>query len=165
MEFPGRPKVREKMILVKNDMESRHHVVLKLLAYCLYHDPRLVIEKGVDMHYKPDLVIPGDHGVPELWIDCGKIAVRKVDNLTRKLKAGRFIILKENKRELNEFRKVIEKKVENPDGVEYLAFENGFVQGIAENLARTNEVTVYPIMENTIGFALNDMVFESSLCR
>lgn len=164
-ELPGAPKIREKMILVKSDLESREHVVMKLLAYLLFYDPRLKIEKSVDMHYKPDLVIPGDHGVPELWIDCGKIALKKVDSLSRKLKTSRLIIVKETRRDLHNFRLTIDKKVENADRVEYLAFEDGFVQGIASSLQRTNEVTMYPVMENVIGLALNQEVFESALYR
>lgn len=164
-EMPGRPKVREKLILVKDITESRIHVVMKLLAYMVFYDPRLVIEKSIDMHYKPDLVIPGDHGVPELWIDCGQIALRKVDALSRKLKTSRLIMVKETKREMESFRKLIDKKIENAFHVEYLAFEPGFVSGIAENLQRTNEVTLYEVMENVVGVALNEHVFESMLYR
>jgi uncharacterized protein YaeQ len=164
-ERPRAPKIREKMILVKNDLESREHVVMKLMAYLLFYDPRLKIETGIDMHYKPDLVIPGDHGVPELWIDCGKIAVRKVDSLARKLKTTRVIILKETKREMESFRSVIEKKVEHADRIEYLAFEPGFISGICDHVERTNEVTLYDVMENVIGLALNEDVFESTLYR
>ncbi len=153
------------MIVVKDITESHAHVVMKLLAFLLYYDPRLVIEKSVDMHYKPDLVIPGDHGVPELWIDCGKIALKKVDTLSRKLKTSRLVIIKENKREMESFRKLIDKKVEHALRVEYLAFEPGFVTAIGENLKRTNEVMLYEVMENVIGVALNDQVFESTLYR
>lgn len=157
--------VRKKIILVKNDLELRAHVVLKLLSYMLFYDPRLQIEMNIGMHYKPDLVIPGDHGVPELWIDCGQIALKKVDSLSIKLKATRICLVKETKREMESFRKVIEKKVDYPEKLEYLAFENGFVTGLADALARTNEVTLYEIMENVIGVALNDEIFESALFR
>lgn len=164
-EFPDKPKVHEKMILVKTDLESHSHVVMKMLSYLIFYDPRLVIEKSIDMHYKPDLVIPGDHGVPELWIDCGKIALKKVDTLSRKLKTSRLIVVKENQREMESFRKLIDKKVENAFHVEYLAFEPGFVTAIGENLKRTNQVMMYEVMENVIGVALNDEVFESTLYR
>ncbi|MFA6601234.1 MAG: hypothetical protein WCU74_09540, partial [Candidatus Omnitrophota bacterium] len=80
------PKVQKKLILVKSDLELHAHVIMKLLGYVLYYDPELKIEASVDMHYMPDLVIPGDHGVPRLWIDCGKIAIRKVESLAQKLR-------------------------------------------------------------------------------
>jgi uncharacterized protein YaeQ len=159
------PKLREKLILVKNDLERREHIVLKLLAYLLFYEPGLKIEQGIDMHYKPDLVVPGDYGVPSLWIDCGQIAVRKVESLAMKLKTTRLVILKETKREMDVFRKVIEKKVKYFERIEYLSFEKGFVSGVGASLKRTNEITLYDVMENVIGLAVNEEIFESELYR
>lgn len=159
------PGVREKLILVKEDLELREHVVMKMLAYLIFYDPRLKIEFSVDMHYKPDLVIPGEHGVPELWIDCGQVALKKVESLAQKLKTTRLIVVKPTKRELDSFRKVVDKKVQYAARVEYLSFEPGFVSGIAGALERKNEVTLYPVMENVIGVALNEEIFESALYR
>jgi len=164
-EFSTSGDVKKKLVLVKNDLESRTHVTLKLLAFMLFYDPRLQVETSAGMHYKPDLMIPGEHGVPELWIDCGKIALRKVDSLSGKLRASRVIFVKETKRELDVFRQLIEKKVEHFARLEYLAFEKGFVAGIAEALARGNEMTLYEAAENAIGVALNAEVFESMLYR
>src|SRR4051812_32320210 len=92
-------KVREKLILVKADSELRAHIVLKLLAYLLFYEPELKIEIGVEMHYKPDLVVPGDYGIPKMWIDCGQISIRKAGSLATKLKTTRIIIVKETQRE------------------------------------------------------------------
>ncbi len=159
------PKIRhEKIILVKEITELRNHVVLKLLAYILFHDPELKVEVSADMHYKPDLLIPGEH-TPKLWIDCGKVTLRKVESLAGKLRNTRVIFLKETKRELDTFRKLVEKKVENTGQLEYLAFEPGFIASLANALARTNHVTLYEIMPEVIGVALNDEVFESTLYR
>lgn len=157
--------VDEKLILVKSDLELRTHIVLKLLSYILFYDPQLKIEASASMHYKPDLLIPGDHSLPKLWIDCGKIAVRKVESLSEKLRHSRIVIVKESKSELEKFRKVIEKKVEHANRIEYLAFEPGFVGNIADSLARTNHLTLYSVADNVIGIALNDEVFESTLYR
>lgn len=163
--MPGMPAVKKKMILVKGETESPEHIAMKLVAYLLYYDPRLIIEKSVDMHYKPDLVIMGDHGLPELWIDCGQIAVKKVESLAGKLKSSRFIVIKETKREMESFRKIIEHKVSNFESVEYLSFEPGFIAGVGAALERKNQITLYSVMENVIGLALNDQVFESILYR
>ena len=166
-EFSTSGDVKKKLILVKNDLESRAHVAMKLLAYMLFYDPRLQVETSAGMHYKPDLMIPGGHGdgVPELWIDCGKIALRKVESLSGKLRASRFILVKETKRELETFKQLIEKKVEHSTRLEYLGFEKGFVARFSEALARGNEVTLYEAAENAIGVALNAEVFESGVYR
>jgi len=151
------------MILVKEDSELREHVVLKMLAYILFYDPKLQIEVDVGMHYKPDLVVTGDRGEPLLWIDCGYVSILKAQNVTKKMRRGRLIFLKTTEAELKQFKSLLQKKADDVQGVEFLAFENGFVSGIAAALNRTNQVTLYPISESAIGVALNDLVFESNL--
>ncbi len=156
---------QQKIILVKDYCELRNHVVMKLLAYLIYYTPELKVEVSAEMHYKPDLMIPGDHGVPQFWVDCGKIALKKVDALASKLKNTRIVIVKENKREMESFKKLVEKKIESSARLEFLSFEPGFVVSLANALARTNHITLYEVIENVIGIALNDEVFESTLYR
>ncbi len=158
------PKIdHKKIIFVKAEGELRNHVVLKLLAYLLYYHPEMKIDVSADMHYKPDLFIPGEHNVPQLWIDCGKIALRKVESLAGKLKHTRVIFIKETKRELDVFKKLVGRKVEEGSRLEFLAFEPGFVSSLANALERTNHLTLYEVMENVIGIAMNDQIFESTL--
>jgi len=158
------PKIpHEKLILVKEMHELRNHVVLKLLAYCLFHTPGLKIEVSAGMHYKPDLMVPGDHGVPQVWIDCGQVALRKVENLAQKLRTTKVIFVKETARELETFKKLVVKKVEHADRLAFLAFETGFAAALASALQRTNHFTLYDVAENVIGVAMNDEVFESAL--
>ncbi|MBI4970398.1 MAG: YaeQ family protein [Candidatus Omnitrophica bacterium] len=160
------PKINhKKIVLVKDEVELRNHVVLKLLAYVLFYDPELKVDVSADMHYQPDLIIPGDHGVPKLWIDCGKVTLKKVESLAAKLRHTRVIFVKETERELGIFKKLLEKKVEYFERLEYLAFDAGFVESVANALERTNHFTLYDVMENVIGIALNDQTFESTLFR
>ncbi len=159
------PKVRRKLILVKNDSEGREHVVLKLLAYCLFYDERLRVEPDLGMHYRPDLAIQGEHDVPEVWIDCGQIALEKAEKLSRKLRATRLIFIKESVQELTRFKATLDKKVEYANRIEYLAFDSGVIEQIALQLSRSNEWTLYDIDENTIGITFGDNVFETHLHR
>jgi dihydrodipicolinate synthase/N-acetylneuraminate lyase len=117
------------------------------------------------MHYRPDLVIPGDHGIPEHWIDCGKVAVRKVDRLASKLKTTKIVIVKETAGELAQFRRLIDKKVERSDRIEYLGFDPDFIRSLADTMAKMNDVTLYDVMENVVGVAMNGEVFETTLHR
>jgi uncharacterized protein YaeQ len=157
------PGVRQKLILVKDELEQRAHVVMKLMSFLLFFDPRLKIETDVGMHYKPDLAVLRDDGIPELWIDCGKIALRKVESLAFKLRRTRIVLVKETRAEMERFKKLIDKKVEYGERVQYLSFDPGFISGIAGSLARMNQVTLYEVTPGVIGLALNDQVFESAL--
>lgn len=161
------PKIppQTKLILVKDVCELRAHIVMKLLAYLLYYTPELKVEISAGMHYKPDLMIPGDHGVPKLWIDCGQVAAKKIEVLSKKLKNSRVIFIKATERELYVFKKMVDKKIDQPERLEFLAFEAGFVESLGNALQRTNHITLYEVMENVIGIALNDEIFESTLYR
>lgn len=158
-------KFHKKLILVKGDVETRAHVVLKLLAYILFYDERLQVEIDLGFHYKPDLAIPGAGYEPDLWVDCGYVSPAKVESLARKLKRARLVFIKSSEAELKQFKKLVQRRVDAFERLEFLAFEAGFVEKLAEALARSNHVAVYPIPENAIGVALNDEVFESNLYR
>lgn len=159
------PKVRRKLILVKNDSEGREHVVLKLLAYCLFYDERLRVEPDLGMHYRPDLAVQGEHDVPEVWIDCGQIGLEKAEKLSRKLRSTRLVFIKESVQELTRFKATMDKKVEYANRIEYLAFDSGVIEQIAAQLGRSNEWTLYDIDENTIGITFGDHIFETHLHR
>ncbi|MBU3759394.1 MAG: YaeQ family protein, partial [Candidatus Omnitrophica bacterium] len=138
-------KIRKKMIFVKAEGEKREHVVLKVLAYMLFFEPELKVEVDIGMHYKPDLVVmaPGEH-VPSVWIDCGQVTILKVQSLARKLKHSRIIFMKQTQRELQQFKKLIERKVEDESRIECIAFDEGFVPEVAQSLERTNQAVIYP---------------------
>lgn len=159
------PKVRKKMILVKKETELREHVVLKLLSYVLYYHPRLQIEVPVNMHYKPDLAVAGEHGIPELWIDCGHVGIAKVESLARKLRTTRIVFVKTSRRELDQFKALVGKKVDRTGQIEYLAFDENAVRGFARALRKNNELIFYWQAEDVLGWVLNEEAFESSLYR
>ncbi len=152
---------RKKLILVKTDSETRFHIILKVLGYILFYDPRLRVEVPVGMTYKPDLVIEDETGKPELWIDCGYVPVKKASSLPKKLKNTRIVLIKKTRREMENFRNLLKDRVEGH--LEFLAFDPGFVEEAAEALRRINLVTLYEVMENVIGVTLNDRVLETTL--
>ncbi|MBN1688375.1 MAG: YaeQ family protein [Candidatus Omnitrophica bacterium] len=155
---------KKKMVFVKSSSETQGHVILKLLGYMLFYHPDLRVEAKVGMHYKPDLALDGDGGVPSLWIDCGYIALKKAEKLAHQLKRTRFVIIKKTNREIENFKKLVDKRFEDST-VEYLAFEPAFVDRLAGALRRINEVTIYPVMDNAIGVVFNEELFESQVFR
>lgn len=157
------PRFKKKMILFKEEQETREHVVLKLLSYVLFYDPALKIEVGIGAHYKPDLVIEGDHGVPVLWIDCGQVTLRKFDAIVTKYRKTRILIVKSEKRETEAFRKLALKRNEEVSQAQFVYFNKGFVQALADSLDRSNDVVQWNVTETDIGIALGEQVFESTV--
>jgi uncharacterized protein YaeQ len=93
-----------KIVLELRDGESMQHIVLKILAMALFHDPKLLIEPTMDDEdrFKPDLLIRSDDGRPATWIECGQCRVQKLDKVTFKHYDARFFVVKRYEREARE---------------------------------------------------------------
>lgn len=82
-----------RIILRKGRMESKLHIVLKVLAYCYFWERNLTIEPRFRLkRYKPDLIswrkpeIPTkEELIPDLWIECKHVKLKKLIKLSRVL--------------------------------------------------------------------------------
>ncbi len=134
---------REKLVIAAWKGEMTWHITLKLLGYVLYFEERPRIEESVQWHYKPDLFARDEAtGKIKLWIDCGNIAVRKIDRVATKIGAERFVILRRNVDEGRRLKDAMEGKVKHIERVLVIAFDDGLVDGLANHLDRTNDFAV-----------------------
>ncbi|MFX0207029.1 MAG: hypothetical protein ACFFDT_13660, partial [Candidatus Hodarchaeota archaeon] len=82
-----------RIILKKGRMESKLHIILKILAYCYFWDKNLVIEPLTRVNrFRPDLIawtkseIPTEEKpIPDLWIECKQVKLKKLEKLSRLL--------------------------------------------------------------------------------
>ncbi|MFX1506877.1 MAG: hypothetical protein ACFFDC_12305 [Promethearchaeota archaeon] len=80
-----------RIILRKGRMESKLHIILKILAYCYFWDRNLVIEPFTRVNrFRPDLIawtkseIPTEEKpIPDLWIECKQVKLKKLERLSR----------------------------------------------------------------------------------
>ncbi|MHA2203659.1 MAG: hypothetical protein ACW991_08210 [Candidatus Hodarchaeales archaeon] len=88
-----------RIILRKGRMESKLHIILKVLAYCYFWDKNLIIEPHFRLNrFKPDLIswrkpeIPTKEKlIPELWIECKQVKLKKLKKLSRALPLSQII--------------------------------------------------------------------------
>ncbi|MFW9904583.1 MAG: hypothetical protein ACFFFH_09645 [Candidatus Thorarchaeota archaeon] len=88
-----------RLILQKGRMESKQHIILKILAFCYFWDRNLVIEPHFRLNrFKPDLIawrnseIPTqEKQVPDLWIECKHVKLKKLRKLSRMLPFSRIV--------------------------------------------------------------------------
>lgn len=133
----------EKIVVEKRGGESPRHILQKLLAYLLFADwkPRIEIKVWDDKReYRPDVVAFNEAGDLTLWVDCGQIAVKKVDDLTRRLPHARIVIVKINRHELEGYAREARKKVKRIERVEFLAFDDEFLARLENVLVHLNAV-------------------------
>jgi uncharacterized protein YaeQ len=130
----------EKLVIAAWKGEMVWHIALKLLGYLLHFEEHPRIEESVQWHYKPDLVARDETGKITLWIDCGNIAVRKIDRVATKIGAERFLILRRTRGEAARLDDAMEGRVKHRARVQLIAFADGFVDALAAHLDRTNDL-------------------------
>ena len=133
-----------KIVQERRGGESDRHIVLKLLGYMLYYEqrPRIEIPVGLDRRgYRPDVVAFDANGSVTLWVDCGQITLRKVDDLTRQRQGMPFVIIKAARSEMEGYALQAAKKVKRLDLVLLLSFDPDFVPSLIAALGHNNHLT------------------------
>lgn len=131
----------DKFVVKMAPSEVSWHIALKLLGYLMFFERKPQIEKDVGQHYRPDLFAWDEFQRDvSLWIDCGNIAVKKIDKVATKMgKKGLFYILRRTKKDAERLYESIQ-KIKHPERVHIIAFEDGFVDKIGELMESTNQI-------------------------
>jgi len=134
----------EKLVIAAFDNEGVGHIALKLLAYLMFNEKRPRIDEDVDWHFTPDLIAYDDSGSITLWIDCGRVSMKKVDTIATKVRSNiDFFVFRNTKRDMEHFYRTIQDKTKHLKNVKCISFDDGFVDGIGANLDRTNNLECY----------------------
>ena len=78
------------LTLARHPSETDERMMVRLLAFMLYADERLVFSKGLSETDEPDLWIRDFSGRPELWIEVGMPTVKRIVSGGRK--AGKVVV-------------------------------------------------------------------------
>ncbi|MFV0423816.1 YaeQ family protein [Oleidesulfovibrio sp.] len=132
--------LRDKVVLRAGGSEVTWHIALKALGFILFMQHRPCIEEGVGWHYKPDLIAFDDEQRISLWVDCGNIAVRKIDRVASWLpRDAAFHILRRTAKDARPLA-ASAKGIRRPERVQLTAFDAGFVDSMADLLDVTNRI-------------------------
>ena len=154
-----------KRILVKGEYETRGHIALKLTAYLFFSEiPE--IEKRIlrDYRYKPDLLIFGEN-TNGTWIECGKVALRKIRKIRNDFKGMDIYVFKKNKADARALYDMLKRKGvkgAKVPGINIISFEEGFIEFISKGLRKVNQVT-YKKYDKKIAVELNGEKLESKI--
>jgi uncharacterized protein YaeQ len=133
----------EKLIMGAFDNEAGSHIALKLLAYMMFFDRKPRIDEDAGWQVVPDLIARSDDGTISLWVDCGSVSNKKVDTVATKVRDIEFYVFRKTQREMDHFYSMIKDKIKHIQNVRCVSFDDGFVDGVAECLDRTNNVECY----------------------
>jgi uncharacterized protein YaeQ len=154
----------DKRVLERRQGESERHIILKALGLLLYYDRNPGIELRVSpdkRDYRPDVVAFDTKGEISLWIDCGKISLKKLDDLSRQL-AAEIVILKATRPEMEAFARQAAKKVRRYERIRFLGFDPEFVPALIAQLRHINSVQ-WRKTSDTLTVTLNGAAHTSAL--
>ncbi len=132
-----------KIVQERRGGESDRHIVLKLLGYMLYFGLRPQIEVAISddrRAYRPDVVAFDAAGNITLWIDCGQITMRKVDDLARRYDNAALVVIKTTFREVEGYAVQAMKKVRHTERVLFVGFDADFVPSLIAALGHNNQI-------------------------
>ncbi|OGR68427.1 MAG: hypothetical protein A2081_04625 [Elusimicrobia bacterium GWC2_61_19] len=160
-------KTRRVLVVAKEE-ETPEHVALRLTAAILFFDgePALDVSPSdpmlEDIGFVPDLLVPDGVGGIAAWIECGNVAENKMTKVARRIKEGRFVILKENPEGGRRLREVIKKEVRNGEFIEVLAWPRAefarWTAAIKESSYVYGEASGH-----SLNLVLNEAVFDVQL--
>ena len=155
-----------RIVLETREGEGLPHIVLKILAMALFHDPALQIEPGMDdeERYKPDLLIRHDDYRPRLWVECGQCRVQKLDKVTFKHYDARVVMLKRTAREAREIMQRCKGVVRRLQAIEFIGFDNNFIDNVAQALTGKNDVVAI-ISGTSLQLVVGGETFTSAIHR
>jgi uncharacterized protein YaeQ len=134
----------EKLVIAAFDNESPANIALKLLAYLLFIERRPHIDEDPGWGFTPDLIARDENGSITLWVDCGRVSMKKVDTIAMKVRDRiDFYVFRKTQRDMEIFYRAIRDKVTNLQNVKCVSFDDEFIDGIGESLDRTNNVEAY----------------------
>lgn len=132
-----------KLVIEQRENESSEHILLKVLAACLFWQPGIEIEPPeVDPTYRPDVLLRGDDGGPKIWIECGQVRTVKLDKLVSRYPQLQLVVVKRIQREVDDLFERCVKDVRRPYNLEYRAFGPHFIDRLATSVMGKNECTV-----------------------
>lgn len=155
-----------RIVLETREGEGLPHIVLKILALAMFHDPALQVEPNMEDEdrYKPDLLLRAEDYRPALWVECGQCRVQKLDKVTFRHYDARVVMLRRTAREAREIMERCRGEVRRLHAIEFIGFDNNFIENVAEALTGKNDV-VTVISGDSLQLVIGGTTFSTTIHR
>ena len=132
-----------KIIIGRQDPETRLHVALKFLAYLIFFRPRLQIATNLHMDsipFVPDLVQLDYELRPKLWVECGECSVGKLNKLAVKVPEAEIWVMRRSQADAEHLLQAMAKEELRRQRYHLLALEAEMVDEFCAQLRPRNEL-------------------------
>ena len=133
-----------KIIIGRQETETRAHVALKLLAFLIFFRERLQIEANLhqdDIPFVPDLVQLDYELHPKLWVECGECGVQKLHKLAVKVPDAEIWLVKRSLAEAEQLLPAMAKAGLRPNRYQVLALDREMFEELCGLMRSRNELT------------------------
>ena len=160
-------KLPSKIIISQSQNETLDHVLLKALAFVMFHSERLRVEVDVELPgvpFVPDLITLALDGRPELWIECGEVSLHKLEKLTLKLGDADIWVVKKNAREVTKTVELARRNIRRLSRLRLLTFDQGFIPELLTLASGSNSLHLVKLVPGEMmQIVFNDLWFETAL--
>lgn len=160
-------RLPSKIVVSQSQNEKLDHVLLKALAFVIFHGDRLRLEVDLEMPgvpFVPDLVSLALDGRPELWIECGEVSLHKLEKLTLKLNDTDIWVVKKNAGDVSKTVELARRNIKRLGRVRLLTFDPGFIPELLALASGSNSLHLVKLVPGEMmQLVFNDLWFETSL--
>ena len=160
-------RLPHKIVISQNQCETLDHVLLKALAFVIFHSDRLRLEVDLELPgvpFVPDLVALALDGRPELWIECGEVSLHKLEKLTLKLTDCDIWVVKKTAGEVAKTLELARRNIKRLGRVQLMTFDHGFLPDMLRIATGANSIHLVKLVPGEMmQLVFNDLWFETAL--
>jgi uncharacterized protein YaeQ len=160
-------KLPSKIVVSQSQNETLDHVLLKALAFVIFHNDRLRLEVDLELPgvpFVPDLVALALDGRPELWIECGEVSLHKLEKLTLKLNDTDLWIVKKSAGEVSKTVELARRNIKRLGRLRLLTFDPGFIPELLALASGSNSLHLVKLVPGEMmQLVFNNLWFETAL--
>jgi len=138
-----RRKLPERVYIGLQQNEGVEDVLLKLLAFVLFHRERIQIDARLNddnIPFTPDLVELDYSLHPTLWVECGEVTVTRLDKLAVKVPEAELWVVKRSLPEAEDVIREMARHKLRRDRYRVLALDSDMFDEALASLGTRNEL-------------------------
>jgi uncharacterized protein YaeQ len=163
----GRRPLPHKVLFALGLNETPRHIVLKFVAWVLFHRDRLMVETNVQndsIPFIPDLCQLGYDMRPTLWVECGDCSVGKLHKLGAKCPEAEIWVVKASAAEVQTLLRSMAREELRTDRYDLLALDPEVVSELIGLIRERNEFHLHraDAEEKRLQFEFNGLWFDTT---
>lgn len=143
--------VEATLVLARHPSETQEHLVLRALAWCLWHTEGIEPGPGLSDGDAADVIAKDPTGRTTLWIECGSTTWEKLRRVVRQNSGARVVALFDSAKRRDAILEEIAKEPKPPKeraSIDFALVDEALVRALAEDESRRHKWTITVVPEH-----------------